>query len=86
MQPLDNRHEGVLELKYQHPKQKGVNAMKYVLEVSGPSGNEKEFLEPGEDPMVAYDEALNDSQHGDTVTLYIEEDGALGILEREKLI
>lgn len=59
--------------------------MKHVLEVKGPDGVEKEVLDPSEDPMVAYEETVEGAQYGETVTLYIEEDGALGVLENTTL-
>lgn len=67
-----------------YPSQKG-KTMKHILQISGPSGSEKEVLDPAEDPMVAYEEAVENAHYGDTITLYIEEDGALGVLENTTL-
>lgn len=59
--------------------------MNYILQISGPSGSEKEALDPTEDPMAAYTEAIENAHYGDNITLYIEEDGALGVLESTTL-
>ena len=42
--------------------------MKHILQISGPSGSEKEVLDPTEDPMVAYEEAVENAHYGDTIT------------------